>query len=747
MRSSLLKPLKASCSLPARPFSSTSRQSFSFFNKPSPPTAAKILDDLDAARSAERLDLVQRLYPSLVQTLANDQSTLARDRHAQFQQLMAFVASTSRLSLLLKMFSDLPTLGFAQTSYDHHLLLTGLARSGKPNRALSWIEGMEETYGIAPSVREWNVVLGAYRKEKDVEGLRTVMARMLERGYSPNVATYNTLIAALFQQGLVQDARQVRAEMDTAGIQADVWTETTLLSGFVEAGELASAKDVYARLSPVVESWELDRPKNFDLAAVNALAKYACATDGFGSGVGLIEGYRDRGFVLNDITLTTLAKEGARGLSDAESAIDLVERLGKSTGVVAGRKAWSIVINGVLAGLGGIDEALKVLQEARDRSVKPDSAMIQPLLSALVTRPTPETFATAKLLYEDLATSSRAYSSAPDTSIYVTLLRACADPIHPDLEFSKTLLADMRERAVRLDAQSVTWHIVALMRVARDFADAFQSYDKVRALDAHVLTTSAYNIIITAFTSLTFPTATSPDAQIAPPPLILEFLSDMRRTSHPPDAITYSLLLTYYSRTSSASPALIAHLHSLIKLDMHVDPDTALFNSLMGAYSRVGAFTSAFRIWDTMRANHSIDHVSVSTVLDTCGYAKDERRARRTWKELQKEGFALNLKNWETWVECLERLGDFREAERVVFEDMKPGKGKVGAGVTTMETLLRFSYRFSKREKGRFEIVKARIKKDRPDLWEAVKDFEGDEDVGSRTMKVGTESGATTARF
>lgn len=715
----------------ARPMAGpSSRASFSFFNKPPPPTASKLLDELSAARQSERLDLISKLYPTLYTSLTTGRSTLpASGAHSQLQAVMAFVGTTSRLSLLLRMFADLPTLGLTQTAADHSLVLSGLARNGTAARARAWIEGMQPTFGVRPSARDWNVVAGAYRRESDLEGMRSILGRMREAGTPPTVVSYNQLVAALFEAGQAAQAADVRAEMDREGVEADVWTETTLLSGFVDAGDLDSAARVHARLAP----------RGGDLAALNALAKYACASQGLEAGVRLVEGYRAQGVALDELSLTTLAAAGAReGLEDATAGIALIEQLEQSTGLAAGRKAWSLVLNGVLAGPGGVVEAQKVLQEARDRSVAPDSALVHPVLSALLAHPTPERFAAAKAVYEDLASSSRAYSTAPDTSVYVTLLRACAHPASPDLEFSKTLLADMRERSVKLDAPSVTWHIVALMRVAADFPSAFAAYDTVRALDATLLDTPAYNTILAAFTSLTFPSLPI-DSQIAPPPLILEFLSDMRRTSHPPDSITYSLLLTYYSRTSTASPALIAHLHSLLKLDTHVDPDTPLFNALMGAYSRVGAHHTAFRVWDTLRANGQHDEVSVSTVLDACGFANEPRRAHRTWDALRRDGFALNLKNWESWVECLARLGELPEAERVVFEDMAIGSG-VEARATTVETLLKFS----RREKGRWEAVRERVQRERPDVWERVKDVAVGDEVPPPARG---EAGAVNARF
>lgn len=731
---------------PLRPFSSTASTSF-FFNRPPPATPKKLLDELVDARKADRLDLVTKIYPSLVDAIRSSPHSREGLSHARLQSVMRFVATTSRFNLLLKMFNDLPSFGFEPDAMDHQLLLQGMGRSGKLSKALKWIEAMESTHGVRPSVADWNVVLGGYRRARDAEGMKEVVESMKARGVELNVVTYNTLISALFENGDVEGVRRIRREMDAAGVEADVWTETALLTGFVDAGELASASEVRRRLVPKDAR---DAPK-LDTPAVNALIKLESAEKGFLAGMRMAGRYRDRGFRLDAWTLNTLAGEGAKGLHNALEGTALVEEMEEMTGLAADRRAWTIVVGGVLRGEGGIDEALKIYQEARDRSIKPDSSMVQPLLSALLEPfPTSATFATAKSLYEDLATSSREHNLSPDTSIYVTLLRACANPSHPDLEYSRTLLADMRERRVRLEAPTVTWHIVALMRASSNFEDAFQAYDTIRALDVPALDQASYNTILAAFTSLSFPSPSSSRALLAPaapPTMILEFLSDMRRASHPPDSITYSLLLRYYSRTASASVSTISHIHSLIKLDIHLDPDVALFNSLMNAYARVGAFGPAYRIWDSMRANRggpSVDRVSVSIVLDSCGWQGGDvasQRARRIWDELRDEGFELNLKNWESWVECLCRVGDFGEAERVVFEEM--GKGsEVPATVSTFETLIKLA----RREKGRWASVRARVEKERPELWEELREvaatevMQNEEEKARREVQVEVES-------
>jgi pentatricopeptide repeat protein len=713
----------ASSTSQLRPFSSSASTSF-LFNRPPPANAAKILQDLVDARTNARLDIISKLYPSLV-TAVQSLSGGAPLSHARLQSVMRFVASTNRFTLLLKMFDDLPLLGFEHTAHDHHILILGMARAGKVSKALKWIETMARTHGIHPSTSDWNVVLGGYRRAGDLEGMKDVVERMRAAGYAPNVVTYNSLISALFEFGRIDDVREMVREMEENEVRADLWTETALLTGFVEAGELASAREVKQRLERVLD--QVDGPPS-DTAAVNAFIKFESADKGFPQGSRLAKRYRDRGYALDAWTLNTLAREGAKGLATAEEGVRMLEDLEDVTGATADRRSWSIVLSGVLSGEGGLPEALKVHQEARDRSIQPDSSMVQPLLqSLLLPSPSPSSLAIAKTLYEDLAQASRSYHTSPDLSIYVTLLRACADPSHPDLEYSRTLVTDMRERGVRLDGASVTWHIVALMRAASSFEEAFQAYDQIRALDPTALDQSAYNTILAAFTSLSFPSPASPLIPTqAPPPLIMEFLSDMRHSSppQPPNSITYSLLLSYYSRTHSASASSISHLHSLIKLDINLDPDTALFNSLMGAYSRVGAFNAAYRIWDSMRANPTsatrVDNVSLSIMLDTCGWNGGKaalRRAEQVWADAVEGRIDVrpNRKNWDSWVECLCRLGEFDRAERIVFEEM----GRE-VGLETVEMLLKMVRRSEDGDE-RWKRVRERVRNEMSEeVWERV---------------------------
>lgn len=723
----------------SRPFSSSSSHQF-FFRRPTV-KPSQIAKDIYQAANDGRPDVVAKLYPSLVDTYKSNPSTSSSSSsplvsRPKLQFLMRTIAKTNRVNLLLKMFQDLPTVfGFEVTALDHHLLVMGLSNSGKMLRAQRWLDSMEKTHGIKPQIADYNLILNAWRRKQDLYEMRKVVKHMKERhGIEPNVVTYNTFISTMFEKGSIEEVRKLREEMQRVGVEPDVYTETALLAGYVDVGELASAKEVQTRLAPKVmraaESGIVDSSK-YDTAMVNALLKYEAVVHGFDKAVTLTDRYKRGGIPLDLFTVNTLLVEGSKGVRSAEEGVRLIEMVEDLVEIESDKRAWSVTIKGLLEGLGGIDEALKLYQIARDRSIDPDTAMIHPLVNYLFTpSPTPDSFATAKSLYDDLSSSPRTFDSIPEEPIYALLLRACAHPSILDLNYSRTLISDMKTRGIKLEPEIALYSIQALMRASSNYDEAFQAYDEMRALDPSILSdANDYNKILTTFLYLNFPSSSSTPPPSAPPELVMEFIADMRTSQHPANSITYSILLTYYSRTSSASITLIEHLHSLIKLDINLDPDTALFNSLMSAFSHVKAFSQTYRIWESMCANRRAgttsvgpDQRSLSIVIDTCGWDKSsdaKLRGRRIWNDVESRlGIRKNKKNWDTWVECLCRWREVDEAMEVVFGEM--GKeGRPRADRDTLEHLLKFARSV---DEDKWEEVRARLGRERPDLFEELKD-------------------------
>lgn len=730
-----------------RQFSSSSTSHF-FFRRPQK-TRSQLRQELLDAAARGQPEVVGKLYPQFAQLAhpSTDSSERPRLWRKEAQALLRLVAQAGHFGTALRIFNDLEALYDSPPQLaEHQLLLLAMVNSNRHSKAVEWVESLESSYGLRPEPSEWNVVLQGFRQQGDVEGMLDVVRRMRSSGASPDLVTYNTLIAGLLAARRLDLARASVQEMEAEGVQPDLMTSTTLLVGFLDAGELASAREVHDRLLETAglpnrlsskgkgkESYREDQPPaEVDVPVVNALVRYETVVNGLDAALSFAERCRDNGVPLDGYTINTLVKAGVREIRSADGGARLVERLEDITGAQSDRRTWSVLVSHLARGGSDVDEALKLYYMARDRFVEPDSAMVQPLLDALLKpAPSAETLAQAKVLYEDLVSGARSYRNKPDSSIFATLLRACAHQDCTDLDWSLSLVQDMRDRSVRLDPLSVGWHIVAMMRAAPSFEDAFKAYDEMRALDPSALDAKAYNTILHAFTTLRADTG---DA--APSAYINEFLSDMIRSGHPPESATYSLLLQHYSRIAEPSLEMIKQLHSRIKLDASFDPDTPLFNSLMDAYSRVGAFDRAYGVWDSMLLNLSgrikPDQISVSILLDTCGrdgYMGGRQRGMRLWQDLERGTLPVvrNYKIWESWVEALCRWGMFNEAEKVVFEEMgRPPANAVGTGaqvapkptIATVEMLLKFARWTTRDGEERARVMAGRIKAELPELWE-----------------------------
>ncbi|KAJ1301448.1 hypothetical protein OPQ81_008706 [Rhizoctonia solani] len=213
----------------------------------------------------------------------------------------------------------------------------------------------------------------------------------------------------------------------------------------------------------------------------------------------------------------------------------------------------------------------------------------------------------------------------------------------------------------------------------------------------------------------------------APPPAALyyEIMRDMQRAGYNIQPAEYSTILRAYANSCLAPPdeseiaanemvpnrarniatsATLAHahnshvlehiqrIHTLLKLDTNLTPDTGLLNSLMLAYGRAGAIENVLAIWDQIR-DRGWDNASASIVIDALGRSGRANldRARQLWDFLRRRHASkLSVNNYTSWVEALCRLGEFAEAERVVFIDMR---GSVKPDEKTLRTLVSFAWR------------------------------------------------------
>ncbi|KAG9125215.1 hypothetical protein FRC07_008536, partial [Ceratobasidium sp. 392] len=115
---------------------------------------------------------------------------------------------------------------------------------------------------------------------------------------------------------------------------------------------------------------------------------------------------------------------------------------------------------------------------------------------------------------------------------------------------------------------------------------------------------------------------------------------------------------------------------------------------------REDAWNGALAVWDQMKRPGSgggWDKASVSIIIDALGWAGRDAlpRARQLWDGLRRRhGLRLNTNNYTSWVEALCRMGEFEEAERVVYVDMREGGNpRTRPDEKTLRTLVSFAWR------------------------------------------------------
>ncbi|KAI8052100.1 hypothetical protein BDF22DRAFT_656212 [Syncephalis plumigaleata] len=182
------------------------------------------------------------------------------------------------------------------------------------------------------------------------------------------------------------------------------------------------------------------------------------------------------------------------------------------------------------------------------------------------------------------------------------------------------------------------------------------------------LTTWHYNALLKAFMS-------NPDINDQHGARIYE---DMRRAHVPFNAYTYTILFNAFGRRGDLNS--VQQIHQYLVIDSNIDPDIAVWNSLMDAYQRTDQPVQVVQIWQQLvydfenneQARQSstpvVDCATISIVLDTCGWHYYPWLARRIWQQLPEFGIRPNTNNYVSYIECMTRVGEYDEAMQTFMQ-------------------------------------------------------------------------------
>ncbi|OAV96590.1 hypothetical protein PTTG_01023 [Puccinia triticina 1-1 BBBD Race 1] len=189
--------------------------------------------------------------------------------------------------------------------------------------------------------------------------------------------------------------------------------------------------------------------------------------------------------------------------------------------------------------------------------------------------------------------------------------------------------------------------------------------------------------------------------QALPIPRLMAILAHFRRAQIPIDSHTYAILLNHFSTVVRLNPRNLStrlqleRIHTLIKLDIHLEPDPLLVHQLFKAFSYNGLYDKAWAIWDQFFFSPSsafarrkssasggfsrISNPSFATMFDLAGFESERfgdgrlnRRALAGWAFLPKSpqppaSCYLNKNLFDAWLECLCRSRRVEQALLLVF--------------------------------------------------------------------------------
>ena len=605
-----------------------------------------------------------------------------------------------------------PILGMEPTSGVYTSILLGLANGGHDDQVLNFLVKMPQLPGhFTPTLEQLHAVLAACSQHSSFQLLQDIVMNFRRMGQRPTNETFAILLRSRWHIAerddnipTINELSSVIQESARQGLAFDPVIANILHQSYADIGHSSEANEI--------------------LSVYKSVSSKVDEIPDVGDAPYLSQGELPNVHDMSDVLRTTL-----RDSRDYTEILQWERKYGTKSTIVH----WSIVLNNCLRS-GNFMQAFEVYDQSKKAGITPDAALIAPLLTALarldMKDPSDESINRALAIYRDLADtvppsmhppSSKKlhlndHSTGPDMGIYNTLFRMLlASRSGTDyLSVADSLLKEMEDRHLPINSSAITASkIIIEMRRAKTYAEALEFYREHRSnLDEH-----GYAAVLQAYCRLSL----RGSIRI---PLITQYFSmvnDMRVQKVPVTPKVYTIILhqiggmTRNVRDHEVLECLVAtirRVHDFLTLDASISPDAALWNQLMNTYARLGCFGDACRVWEMMYLTGRYDQISVSIILDACAYAGELRTAYSVRKKLSKARFAFDMRNWNTWVECLCRLGRLEDAVHVVCSEM--GDHGMKPDVESVRIIAKFA-----RRAGRSKEILSRLQNLLPaDLWQ-----------------------------
>ncbi|CAO3649494.1 unnamed protein product [Mucor hiemalis] len=573
-----------------------------------------------------------------------------------------------------------------------------------PEKAYEVLERMRND-DVEPNLYTYNTLLGCYKRSSNLQGADKLVLEMKQNNISPDKVTYNTIMHLLSRKGEFDRLFQLFEAMtnDEDNVHADMFTYSTVLEAAVKSGNQEQGKNICKLLLNLPDS------KVIDQNMMNGILRFEASVD--------LNRALDLYYQLNN-TYSHIKPDrttynillGACLKNDNPAKAYMIYRDMKNAKVTPDIITYGTLINAE-AKIGTLKNAIQLFEDMCSDSIEPNNRIMTSLTNIASSKSS-----TLKDL-EKLLTLTRKYhgSLKLDTKAYNALMNGLA--LHGQSEQAQKLY-DTVFRDINCQPDVVTFTNLMLAYINDDLVDdALEIYFTLRehhkkCRDQPSTQKIPIKLDSTFYSTLISSLSKDPTSQIvqvnddeydSSPRLVaaMTMFNDMRPLQIQPTIHTYTSML--HACGQYRDRYVLNQIHQQIKVDLYLDPDIGIYNSLMDAYNRTEDGETVLDIWQTisMTASYSTitpDQTSVSIVFDSCGHNGLVSRAKIIWKWLKRTQFKLNTNNYNSYIECLcrenGRIG-WDEAVQVVNEEMstpeKPLHGKPVIDKKTVNTLISFA--------------------------------------------------------
>ncbi|XP_039125328.1 pentatricopeptide repeat-containing protein At3g04130, mitochondrial [Dioscorea cayenensis subsp. rotundata] len=161
-------------------------------------------------------------------------------------KIMRRLVGAGRWRDAVKVFDDLPSLGFEQDVDSMNLLLDALCKDGKVEVAREVFAVLKSS--IFPNAHTFNIIVHGWCCLKRLDEAKWTLKEFEGYGFQPSVITYSTLIKAYCGRLNFDRVYELLDEMESTGCPPNVVSYTIIMKSIARSSRLEEAAKIFERM-------------------------------------------------------------------------------------------------------------------------------------------------------------------------------------------------------------------------------------------------------------------------------------------------------------------------------------------------------------------------------------------------------------------------------------------------------------------------------------------------------------------